>query len=102
MGQDQWTQIDAYMTAAVAWDGARLDAVLARARAAGLPAQEVSPNQGKLLQVLARAVGASAILEIGTLAGYSTGWLAGGLRPGGRVVTLEADPRAAEVARENF
>src|SRR4051794_25614824 len=94
MDQDRWTGIDRYLTAAVAHDGARLDAVLERGRRAGLPAHDVSPNQGKLLQVLARMVSATAILEIGTLAGYSTAWLAAGLAPGGRVVTLESDPRA--------
>jgi len=70
--------------------------------AAGLPAADVSPVQGALLELLARLCGAQAILEIGTLAGYSTIWLARALPPDGRLVTLEADPRHAAVARENL
>jgi predicted O-methyltransferase YrrM len=62
----------------------------------------VSPPQGRLLELLARALGAKRILEIGTLGGYSTLWLARGLAPGGRVLTLELDPKHAEVARQNF
>jgi predicted O-methyltransferase YrrM len=69
--------------------------------AAHLPAINVAPNQGKLLQLLARAQGARNILEVGTLGGYSTIWLARALPPGGRLVTLEIDPRYAEVARAN-
>jgi predicted O-methyltransferase YrrM len=68
----------------------------------GLPAHDVSPPQGALLELLARLMGARAILEIGTLAGYSTLWLARALPPGGRLVTLEADPRHAEIARANL
>ena len=70
--------------------------------AAGLPAINVSPPHGKMLHLLARATGARKILEIGTLAGYSTIWMARALPPGGRLVTLEIDPRHAEVARANF
>jgi predicted O-methyltransferase YrrM len=69
---------------------------------ADLPRHDVSPAQGALLELLARMVGARTILEIGTLAGYSTRWLARALPPGGRIVTLEADPRHAEVARRNL
>jgi predicted O-methyltransferase YrrM len=68
----------------------------------GLPRHEVAPNQGRLLELLARAVGARAILELGTLGGYSTIWLARGLAEGGRVVTLEASPEYARVAQANF
>jgi len=68
----------------------------------GLPPHDVSPPQGALLELLARLMGARSILEIGTLAGYSTLWLARALPPGGRLVTLEADPRHAEVARANL
>jgi predicted O-methyltransferase YrrM len=70
--------------------------------AAGLPPHEVAPNQGRLLELLARAVGARAILELGTLGGYSTIWLARGLAEGGRVVTLESSPDYARVAAANF
>jgi predicted O-methyltransferase YrrM len=79
-----------------------LDAVLAASATAGLPPINVSPSQGKLLHLMSRAIGARNILEIGTLGGYSTIWLARAVVPGGRVVTLEADPRHAEVARANF
>jgi predicted O-methyltransferase YrrM len=79
-----------------------LDAALDDAAAAGLPAHEVTPSQGKLLNLLARVQGAASILELGTLAGYSTIWLARALPPGGRLVTLEADAGYAEVARANI
>jgi predicted O-methyltransferase YrrM len=69
---------------------------------AGLPAINVAPNQGKLLHLWARMVGARSILEVGTLGGYSTIWLARALPPGGRIVTLEAEPRHAEVAVANL
>ena len=73
-----------------------------RTRPAGCPTIDVSPNQGKLLELLARMQGASAILELGTLGGYSTIWLARALPPGGRLVTLEVEPRHAEVAAANI
>ena len=79
-----------------------LDAALADSAAAGLPAIHVSPNQGKLLHLLARIQGARNILEIGTLGGYSTIWLARALPSDGRLVTLEFDSRHAEVARKNI
>jgi len=69
---------------------------------AGLPAHDVSPVQGRLLELLARLRGAESILEIGTLGGYSTLWLARALPPGGRIVTLEADPHHARIARANL
>ena len=77
---------------------AALDAAIADSAAAGLPPISVTPNQGKLLQLLARMQGARTILELGTLGGYSTIWLARALAPGGRLVTLEAEPRYAEIA----
>ena len=77
-------------------------AVLAASDAAGLPAIAITPNQGKLLELLARVHGARSILELGTLGGYSTIWLARALPEGGRLVTLEADPRYAEVALANI
>jgi predicted O-methyltransferase YrrM len=79
-----------------------LEAALKASRDAGLPAIQVTPLQGKLLAILAQSVGARAILEIGTLAGYSTIWLGRSLPRDGRLVTLEADPRHAEVARANI
>jgi len=94
LNDERWTEVDSYLVdRLVASDGA-LDAASGGAA--------VSANQGKLLQLLAQAIGARWVLEIGTLAGYSTIWLARALPPGGRLVTLEADPGSAEVARSNI
>lgn len=101
MGQEQWGAVDRYLADLLLAPDPALEDALAAGAAAGLPAHDVSPLQGRLLEVLARAVGARAILELGTLAGYSTIWLARALPDGGRLVTLEADPGFAEVARAN-
>src|SRR6058998_396532 len=100
--EDQWTTVDRYIAEMLVAPDPALDAALETSAAAGLPAINVSPNQGKLLQIFARLVGARMILEIGTLGGYSTIWMARALPPGGRLVTLEADPRHAELARTNI
>ena len=102
MSQEQWSQVDSYITDALLSADAALEHALADSLAAGLPAISVAPNQGKLLQLLARIQGARSILEIGTLGGYSTIWLARALPPDGRLLTLEADPKHAEVARRNI
>jgi predicted O-methyltransferase YrrM len=102
MSQEQWTAVDRYITDLLVPPDPALDAALAASAAAGLPAIHVSPNQGKLLHLLARVTGARSILEVGTLGGYSTIWLARALPAGGRLVTLEADPKHAEVARANI
>jgi predicted O-methyltransferase YrrM len=102
MSQDQWTAVDRYITGLLVPSDPALDAALESSMAAGLPAINVAPNQGKLLHLIARIHGARSVLEIGTLGGYSTIWLARALPPGGRVVTLEADPKHAEVARANL
>jgi predicted O-methyltransferase YrrM len=99
---DVWDRVDEYVTERLVGADPALDAALADSAAAGLPAIQVSAPQGKLLQLLARLVGARRILEVGTLAGYSTIWLARGLAPGGHLDTLEVDPRHAEVARVNL
>ena len=102
MTQEVWTAVDSYITDLfVPADGA-LNAALQASETAGLPAINVSPPQGKFLQLLARAIGARAILEMGTLGGYSTIWLARALPAGGRLITLEADPKHAEIARTNI
>jgi predicted O-methyltransferase YrrM len=101
MTQERWTAVDRYVTDLLVRPDPALDAALAASAAAGLPAHEVSPAQGRLLELLVRMRGARSVLEIGALGGYSAIWLARGLGPGGRVVTLEADPRYAEVARAN-
>lgn len=102
MGQDQWTTVDEYVSGLLAPHDEALERALAASEQAGLPAIQVSPPQGRLLQVLARSIGASSILELGTLGGYSTIWLARALPDGGRLITLEADPRYAEVAMANI
>jgi predicted O-methyltransferase YrrM len=102
MSQNQWTEVDRYITDLFVPPDPALDAALRAAADAGLPPAHVAPNQGKLLAIMAQSIGARAILEIGTLAGYSTIWLARALPPGGTLITLEADPRHAEVARANL
>jgi predicted O-methyltransferase YrrM len=102
MTQEQWSAVDRYITELLVQPDAALDGALQSSAAAGLPAISVSPPQGKLLMLLAMLQGARNILEIGTLGGYSTIWLARALPPGGRLITLEADAKHAEVARENI
>ena len=102
MDDDGWKRVDGYIVERLVGPDPALDAALAANAAAGLPGIDVAPNQGKLLHILARMIGARQILEIGTLGGYSSIWLARALPPGGRLVTLEADPRHAEVARANI
>src|SRR5580692_7685264 len=102
MPQELWTAVDRYICDHLLPDDAVLDAAQKASDAAGLPPIAVTPNQGKLLELLARIHGAQRILELGTLAGYSTIWFARALPPGGSVVTLEANPRYAEIARANL
>ena len=102
MNQEVWTAVDRYITDLLVPVDAVLDQALRASAEAGMPAIAVSPNQGKLLMLLAQALGARKILEIGTLGGYSTIWLARGLTSEGRLITLEADPKHAEVARSNI
>jgi len=101
MVEEQWTEVDRYFSERLIPSDPILDSALEASLAAGLPAIAVSPNQGKLLQILAQIVAARSILEVGTLGGYSTIWLARALPAGGRLVTLELDPKHAEVARQN-
>jgi len=101
MSEDQWTAVDRYFAEALVGADPALDAALETSAAAGLPAINVSPTQGKLLYILARLLGARAILEIGTLGGYSAIWMARALKPGGRLITLEADQAHADLARAN-
>jgi predicted O-methyltransferase YrrM len=101
MSQELWSEVDRYVAERLLGEDPVLDAALSDSAAAGLPAIAVSPPQGKLLHLLARMHGARRILEVGTLGGYSTIWLARALPENGRVVTLELDPRYAEIARAN-
>ncbi|WP_406513255.1 O-methyltransferase [Streptomyces sp. NBC_00161] len=108
MGQHQhqhqqlWTAVDDYFGGLLVEEDEALAAANVDSDAAGLPAHQVAPNQGKLLHLLARIHGARTILEIGTLGGYSTIWLARALPAGGRLVTLEVDEHCADVAAANI
>ncbi len=102
MLQERWTAVDSFIGENLVPADPVLEAALRASADAGLPPISVSPSQGKLLEVLARAQGARAILEIGTLGGYSAIWLARALPPGGRLITLEAEARHAAVARANL
>jgi predicted O-methyltransferase YrrM len=98
---ESWDEVDRWLASLLVPPDEALDAALVAGHEAGLPPIDVSPLQGKLLHLLALLRGARSILELGTLAGYSTIWLARALPPGGRLVTLEANPQHAEVARAN-
>jgi len=102
MTQDQWTAVDRYFDGLFAPPDAALDAALKATSDAGMPLINVASNQGKLLQLLTRLVGARRILEIGTLGGYSAIWMARALPPDGRLISLEVNPAHAEVARANI
>lgn len=99
---DLWAEVDRYFGGHLAAADATLQAVLAANAHSGLPAIDVSPLQGKFLDLLVRISGAKRVLEIGTLGGYSTIWLARAVGADGLVVTLEANPAHADVARSNF
>ena len=102
MNEAVWAAVDAYFEAALLGADTAMERALETSTAAGLPAIAVSPSQGKLLQLLAQCQGPKRILEVGTLGGYSALWLARALGPGGKLVTLELEPRHAEAARVNF
>jgi len=101
-GSARWAAVDALVEREVVHPDPILEGALARSRAAGLPSINVTASQGALLQVLALAIGARRILELGTLGGYSTIWLARALPPGGRLTSLEIDPHHAAVAGDNL
>ena len=102
MNQEQWTAVDRYISETVVPSDAALDAAIEASTKADLPAIAVTPNLGKLLQIFARLVSARKILEIGTLGGYSTIWLARALPADGRLITLELNAKHAEVARASI
>ncbi|HVC29598.1 MAG TPA: class I SAM-dependent methyltransferase, partial [Steroidobacteraceae bacterium] len=102
MSQKTWTAVDDYVNDRIVPPDDALAAALAASRAAGLPEIAVTAPQGKLLNLLARTMGARRILEIGTLGGYSAIWLARALPPGGRLISLEYSPKHAQVARANL
>lgn len=102
MANEVWNAVEEYFSDRLILSDPALDAALAASAAAGLPDIQVAPNQGKLLQLLARIRGARKILEIGTLGGYSTIWMARALPSDGRLISLEVDPTHAHVARANI
>lgn len=102
MTQTQWTAVDEYINNLLVLSDSALDATIQSTIDADLPQINVAPNQGKLLHILAQIQGATRILELGTLAGYSTIWLARSLPADGKLITLEANPKHAQVARENI
>jgi predicted O-methyltransferase YrrM len=102
MDQETWTRVDQYISELFKESDPVLDAALQTSREAGLPDIQVTPTQGRLLAILARSIQARKILEIGTLGGYSSIWLARALPPGGQLITLEANPKHAEVAGKNI
>ena len=102
MNPEQWTAVDRYINELLMPHDEVLEAALKASADAGLPQIQVSPAQGKLLHLLARIQGAKTILELGTLGGYSTIWLARALPANGRLITLEVEPKHAEVARANI
>jgi predicted O-methyltransferase YrrM len=101
MGAERWTTVDDWLAERLVGDDPALDAASAANAAAGLPPIDVSPLHGRMLELLARLQGARSILELGTLGGYSTICLARALPEDGRLVSLEANPAYAEVARAN-
>jgi predicted O-methyltransferase YrrM len=100
--REQWTAVDNYIAGLFIPSDPALDAALQASHDAGLPSIQVAANQGKLLWMLAKLMGARSILEVGTLGGYSTIWLARALPPDGSLITLELDPKHADVARSNL
>jgi predicted O-methyltransferase YrrM len=102
ISEQSWRDVDAYLVEELVEEDDALRAARASEREHGLPQIEVAPNQGAFLALLARVAGARRVLELGTLAGYSTIWLARAVGPEGRVTTVELDPRHAAVARENL
>jgi predicted O-methyltransferase YrrM len=102
MSEEQWNAVDDYFAALFTPTDPALEQALHTSDAAGLPQINVASNQGKFLHILARSCGAKRILEIGTLGGYSTIWLARALPTDGKLMTLEYDPKHAEVARANI
>jgi len=102
MSQETWTAVESYVKDCVIRPDDALERSLAESAEAGLPEIQVPPGLGKLLNLLARSLGAKRILEVGTLGGYSAIWMARGLADGGKLITLERDPHHAKVARDNI
>ncbi len=102
MTEERWTDVDRYLTDLLVSSDPALEAALAASAEAGLPAINVAPNEGRLLALLVQMRAARTVLEIGTLGGFSTIWMARALPDDGRLITLESDPKHARVAQENI
>lgn len=102
MTQERWTAVDEYISELLVPQDEVLDATLKHSAEAGLPTINVAPNQGHLLMLLVMSLRANAVLEVGTLGGYSSIWMARGLSDGGKLTTLEVNPHHADVARKNI
>jgi predicted O-methyltransferase YrrM len=102
MNQEIWTAVDSYYEDLMVRSDPRFNKIIEASNEAGLPPISITANLGKLLELLVRFQGARRVLEIGTLGGYSTAWLARGLPPGGKLITLEIDPEHAAVAQRNL
>ncbi len=102
MNQEIWTAVDSYYENLMVRPDPRFKKIIEASNEAGLPPISITSSLGKLLELLVRFLGARLVLEIGTLGGYSTAWLAQGLPPGGKIITLEIDPEHAAVARRNL
>lgn len=100
--QKQWSNVDDYLVRSLIPNDPVFEKILANNKAAGLPAHDVAPNQGRFLELLVQITGAKNVLEIGTLGAYSSVWMARALSAGGKLVTLEADSHHAEVAKKNI
>ena len=100
--QERWSAVDAYIESKIVGEDSALRAAAEASVKAGLPTIAVTPAQGKLLNILAKSIGATRMLEIGTLGGYSTIWLARALPQAGKLITLEVNPKHADVARQNI
>ena len=102
MNQEIWTAVDSYYEDLMIRPDPRFNKIVEASNEAGLPLISITSNLGKFLELLVRFQGAHRVLEIGTLGGYSTAWLAKGLPPGGKIITLEINPEHAAVARKNL
>lgn len=102
MSKEIWTEVDQYYSELLVKPDSRFEQINQASLDAGLPSIQITPNQGKFLELLVRLQGAKRVLVIGTLGGYSTAWLASGLPAGGKLISLEISPEHAALAEKNL